>query len=46
MNKILIELGSDDVLLRQTGTSDSVDSDLLQSVLATLAKLQTFVRDS
>jgi DNA gyrase subunit B len=44
MNKILIELGSDDVLLRQTGTSDSVDSDLLQSVLATLAKLQTFVR--
>jgi DNA gyrase subunit B len=44
MNKILIELGSDDVLLRQTGTNDSVDSDLLQSVLATLAKLQTFVR--
>jgi DNA gyrase subunit B len=44
MNKILIELGSDDVLLRQTGTTDSVDSDLLQSVLATLAKLQTFVR--
>jgi DNA gyrase subunit B len=37
-------LGSDDVLLRQTGTTDSVDSDLLQSVLATLAKLQTFVR--
>ena len=44
MNKILIELGSDDVLLRQTGTSDSVDSDLLQSVLATIDKLQTFVR--
>lgn len=44
MNKILIELGSDDVLLRQTGSDKSVDSDLLQSVLATLAKLQTFVR--
>lgn len=44
MNKILIELGSDDVLLRQPGSKKSVDSDLLQSVLATLAKLQTFVR--
>jgi DNA gyrase subunit B len=44
MNKILIELGSDDVILRQPGASDSVDSDLLQSVLATLAKLQSFVR--
>ena len=44
MNKILIELGSDDVILRQPGARDSVDSDLLQSVLATLAKLQSFVR--
>lgn len=44
MNKILIELGSDDVVLRQPGTENSVDSDLLQSVLATLAKLQSFVR--
>ncbi|MDB4510302.1 DNA gyrase subunit B, partial [Akkermansiaceae bacterium] len=44
MNKILIELGSDDVILRQPGTKETVDSDLLQSVLATLAKLQTFVR--
>ena len=44
MNKILIELGSDDVLLRQPGTQNSVDADLLQSVLATLAKLQSFVR--
>jgi DNA gyrase subunit B len=44
MNKILIELGSDDVLLRQPGTKTTVDSDLLQSVLATLAKLQSFVR--
>lgn len=44
MNQILIELGSDDVVLRQPGTENSVDSDLLQSVLATLAKLQSFVR--
>jgi len=44
MNKILIELGSDDVVLRQPGNENSVDSDLLQSVLATLAKLQSFVR--
>ncbi|MDB4537053.1 DNA topoisomerase (ATP-hydrolyzing) subunit B [Akkermansiaceae bacterium] len=44
MNKILIELGSDDVILRQPDSKESVDSDLLQSVLATLAKLQSFVR--
>jgi DNA gyrase subunit B len=44
MNKILIELGSDDVLLRQPGGKSMVDSDLLQSVLATLAKLHSFVR--
>ena len=44
MNKILIELGSDDVLLRQPGKKKAVETDLLQSVLATLAKLQTFVR--
>jgi len=44
LNKILIELGSDDVKLRQPGTQTSVDSDLLQSVLGTLAKLQNFVR--
>ncbi len=44
MNKILIELGSDDVVLRQPGEKSSVDSDLLQDVLATLAKLQNFVR--
>jgi DNA gyrase subunit B len=44
MNKILIELGSDDVILRQPGSNNTVDSDLLQSVLTTLAKLQRFVR--
>ncbi|MGC6427424.1 MAG: DNA topoisomerase (ATP-hydrolyzing) subunit B [Akkermansiaceae bacterium] len=45
MNKILIELGSDDVKLRKPNDdSTSVDPDLLQSVLQTLAKLQNFVR--
>ena len=44
MNKILIELGSDDVVLRQPGEEASVDRDLLQSVLSTLARLQSFVR--
>ncbi|MFW2386039.1 MAG: DNA topoisomerase (ATP-hydrolyzing) subunit B [Akkermansiaceae bacterium] len=45
MNKILIELGSDDVRLRKPNDEKStVDPDLLQSVLQTLAKLQNFVR--
>ncbi len=44
MNKILIELGSDDVSLRVPGEGEVVESDLLQSVLATLARLQGFVR--
>ncbi|MGJ8697151.1 MAG: DNA topoisomerase (ATP-hydrolyzing) subunit B [Verrucomicrobiaceae bacterium] len=44
LNKILIELGSDDVRLRKPGTDVVVEPDLLQSVLATLAKLQSFVR--
>ena len=44
MDKILIELGSDDVILRQPGEGAKVESDLLQSVLATLARLQGFVR--
>ena len=44
MDKILIELGSDDVILRQPGDGAKVESDLLQSVLATLARLQGFVR--
>lgn len=45
MNKILIELGSDDVKLRKPNDdSTTVDPDLLQSVLQTLAKLQNFVR--
>jgi DNA gyrase subunit B len=44
MDKILIELGSDDVVLRQPGDGATVESDLLQSVLATLARLQGFVR--
>jgi len=44
MNQILIELGSDDVTLRNSNTGEVVEPDLLQSVLATLAKLQSFVR--
>jgi len=44
MNQILIELGSDDVTLRNSNTGEAVEPDLLQSVLATLAKLQSFVR--
>ena len=45
MNRILIELGSDDVKLRKPGDeATTVDKDLLQSVLQTLAKLQNFVR--
>ena len=42
LNKILIELGSEDVQLRKPGTTDSVDSDLLRSVLDTLAQLTKF----
>lgn len=42
LNEILIQLGSEDVRLRQFGTSEEVDSDLLRSVLDTLAQLKKF----
>lgn len=42
LNKILIELGSEDVRLRKPGSDVSVDSDLLRSVLDTLAQLTKF----
>lgn len=42
LDEILIQLGSEDVRLRQYGTSDEVDSDLLRSVLDTLAQLKKF----
>lgn len=42
LNEILIQLGSEDVRLRKYGTSDEVDSDLLRSVLDTLAQLTKY----
>ena len=42
LNEILISLGSEDVKLRQYGTENYVDSDLLKSVLDTLAQLTRF----
>jgi len=42
LNEILIQLGSEDVKLRKYGTSNEVDSDLLRSVLDTLAQLTKF----
>ena len=39
---ILISLGSEDVKLKQYGTENYVDSDLLKSVLDTLAQLTRF----
>ncbi|MFT5904541.1 MAG: DNA gyrase subunit B [Cryomorphaceae bacterium] len=42
LNEILIQLGSEDVNLRQYGTNEQVDSDLLRSVLDTLAQLKKF----
>ena len=42
LNEILIQLGSEDVRLKKYGTSDEVDSDLLRSVLDTLAQLTKF----
>ena len=42
LNEILIQLGSEDVRLRQYGGKDEVDSDLLRSVLDTLAQLTRF----
>ncbi|MGE9270627.1 MAG: DNA gyrase subunit B, partial [Verrucomicrobiales bacterium] len=42
LNKILISLGSEDVSLRKPGTEESVDSDLLRTVLDTLAQLTRY----
>lgn len=42
LNEILISLGSEDVRLRQYGTDNYVDHDLLKSVLDTLAQLTRF----
>ncbi|MGJ8657095.1 MAG: DNA topoisomerase (ATP-hydrolyzing) subunit B [Akkermansiaceae bacterium] len=42
LNEILIQLGSEDVRLKKYGTSDEVDTDLLRSVLDTLAQLTKF----
>jgi len=42
LNEILISLGSEDVRLRQHGTDNYVDHDLLKSVLDTLAQLTRF----
>lgn len=42
LNEILIRLGSEDVTLRKYGSEESVDSDLLTSVLDTLAQLTRF----
>ena len=42
LNEILIRLGSEDVKLRKYGSDDGVDSDLLTSVLDTLAQLTRF----
>ncbi len=42
LNEILIDLGSEDVRLRNCKTKEEVDSDLLKSVLDTLAQLTRF----
>ena len=42
LNEILISLGAEDVKLKQYGTENYVDSDLLKSVLDTLAQLTRF----
>ncbi|MGB1259879.1 MAG: DNA topoisomerase (ATP-hydrolyzing) subunit B [Akkermansiaceae bacterium] len=42
LNKILIDLGSEDVRLQKHGSTEEVDSDLLTTVLDTLAQLTRF----
>ena len=42
LNKILIDLGSEDVRMRRHGSDDEVASDLLRGVLDTLAQLTRF----
>ena len=44
LNKILIQLGSDDVRLQKPGTTDHVASDLLQSVLDVLAQMTRYTK--
>ncbi|BDS05920.1 DNA gyrase subunit B [Oceaniferula spumae] len=44
LNEILIRLGSEDVTLKKHGSDETVDSDLLKSVLDTLAQLTRFTR--
>ncbi len=43
LNRILIDLGSEDVTIRKYGTSETLDSDLLKDVLEHLASLRRFV---
>ena len=44
LNEILISLGSEDVTLKKYGSNDTVGSDMLKSVLDTLAQLTRFTR--
>ncbi len=44
LNEILISLGSEDVTLKKYGSEERVDSDMLKSVLDTLAQLTRFTR--
>ena len=42
LNEILIQLGSEDVVLKEHGSDKEVDSEMLRSVLDTLAQLTKF----
>ena len=44
LNKILIDLGLEDVRLRKPGSQDQIEQDLLRGVLDTLAQLRRYVR--
>ncbi len=44
LNQILIQLGADDVTIRKCATGDTVDGDLVKTVLDLLANLKRFVR--
>ncbi len=43
LNRILIDLGSEDVTIRKYGTNQTLESDLLKDVLEHLANLRRFV---
>jgi len=45
LNQILINLGAEDIKLRQHGTDNIVEADLLKQVLELLASLRKFVKD-